>query len=49
MSFRAEILLDLTLPMELYTINPRTILGDDLWNNERKLAYKRNKYYCCAT
>jgi hypothetical protein len=48
MEKREELLLDTSLPFDLWNINPRTILGQKWWDIERKKAYARSDYKCMA-
>jgi len=44
----ATLLLDSTIPPPLHGLNPRTILGQQWWNRERKTAYRHNNNCCWA-
>lgn len=45
---RPELLCHTHIPKGLAGINPRTIVGADWWDNERRLAYDMNNYCCWA-
>lgn len=43
-----SILLDLNIPKPLHGLNPRTLLGKEWWDKERKAAQAKNNYCCWA-
>jgi len=43
-----ELLLHPNIPKPMHGTNPRTILGDDWWNDVRQQAYAENNYCCWA-
>ena len=45
---RPELLLHPNLPKPLHGLNPRTVMGQKWWNNERRRAYATNNYHCWA-
>lgn len=36
------------IPKPLHGMNPRSILGDDWWNEQRQIAYAKENYHCWA-
>jgi len=45
---KPEILLHPNIPKPLHGINPRTIKGQEWWDEKRQVAYKENNYCCWA-
>lgn len=45
---RPELLQHANIPKPLHTVAPRTVLGRRWWDYERKRAYQRSGYRCCA-
>ena len=45
---RPELLTHPNIPTALHGLNPRTILGDDWWNQQRQQAYAVQDYHCWA-
>lgn len=48
MILRPELLRHPLIPQPLHGINPRNILGDKWWNEQRKLAYEKTSFLCAA-
>lgn len=48
LTFNPSILLHPNIPKPLHGLNPRTILGDQWWNQKRQIAYKTKDYKCWA-
>jgi hypothetical protein len=48
LSQRPEILQHPRLPMPLHGLNPRTIRGNEWWDQQRRAAYAANQYCCFA-
>lgn len=45
---RPELLIHPTLPEPLHGINPRTLMGQKKWDEERRNCYAINNYHCFA-
>lgn len=45
---RPELLTHPVIPRSLHGFNPRTVLGEDWWNEVRKKVYAENSYCCWA-
>lgn len=45
---RPELLLHPFIPKPLHGLNPRTLLGQEWWDVQRRAAYKRTNYHCAA-
>lgn len=45
---RPELLLDQRIPLPMYGMAPRIVLGQSWWNKERRAAYKSTNYHCLA-
>lgn len=45
---RPEILLDMRIPLPMSGLNPRTVMGDVWWAEERRKALKRTDNHCAA-
>lgn len=45
---RPEILCSPQIPPPMWGVAPRTVNGEEWWNNERKYAYERNNHCCWA-
>lgn len=48
MKLQPEILLQHGIPVPLWGINPRTVLGETWWNKTRRAAYRSTGYRCLA-
>jgi hypothetical protein len=48
MNLMPDLLLHPNLPKPIHGLNPRTIKGDEWWNEQRQIAYKKNNYCCWA-
>jgi len=47
-TYDPSILLHPTIPKQLHTVNPRTILGQKWWNEQRQKVYEEKDYHCHA-
>lgn len=45
---KPELLLCPNIPKPMHGINPRTVLGTNWWNRERRAAYKSTAFHCEA-
>ncbi len=43
-----SILLHPQIPKPLHLLNPRTLLGQEWWDEQRQIAYARHNYHCHA-
>jgi len=43
-----QLLVHPNIPKPLHGLSPRTIMGEDWWNQQRKVAYKQAGYRCQA-
>ncbi|MCH9735900.1 MAG: hypothetical protein K0U78_15330 [Actinomycetia bacterium] len=45
---RPVLLLHPTIPEPMHGVNPRTVMGQKWWDENRKKAYAENKFHCFA-